>query len=475
MAKWSLRRVPVSSAIALLTAVIVACSGSTPEVEPTTAPTTTEAPATTIVRPTTTSVPASGHDVTLFRVDPATLIPIAGVEPITTGDWISGSVSPNGEWVVLNVWIDTTPDTDVVRVVETSSGRVVTEFVGPLLHDLRVGNDGAVYDHEEPCGGHVGRLALGGTSFDTVFDSFPDGFCTWGLMTLLDDQRVAWLGTLDRGQGHQGAALLVGGLSDGAVSVVELPSVAIGSVGEEDTGDWIVPETLEPAVVWDVERNRALVVHADEPAITLVDLGSGSVTEHALTERTSWIDGFLAWLVPAAHAKGLESGVAKSAVLSPSGETLYVGTDRSDLVTVDNGGWSVQSGPQGVEVIDTETWEIITRLEIPVSRVSLSPDGHHLVASGVVTTTTLSTSSYHPVGVFIIDTDTLEVAGQVPTADPDHPDIQFSADSSYLYVGRPGGGPTTIVDLTAGEKTGMISGIDELTVFGEVAMLSTRP
>ena len=472
--RWTRLGLKTLVTVALAVAA-VACTETTQEVEPTT---TVDTSTTTTTTPpaTTTSPPVGLQAVGLYRVDPGTLNPLTRSDAITTGDWISGSISDNGEWLVLNIWIDTEPDTDVVQVVEASTGRIVTDVAGPLMHELRVGNDGAVYNYFEPgsCGGHVGRLSPGETRFETVFKTIPNEFCPWSPMTLIDDRRVGWLGMLDTEPGRQETALMVGDLTDGSSLVIPLPSVTSGMVGQHETDDLVVGEMLEPTVVWDPDRNRALVVHADEPAVTVVDLNSGEATEHMLTERTSWIDGLLAWLIPPAHAKGPNTGVTKDAVLGRSGDMLYVGTLSSELVEGGDGTWSVESTPLGVDVIDTIGWETVTHLEIPADEVALSPDGQHLVASGVALTDSASTSSYRPEGAFIFSTETLELIGHVQTPGEWYPDIQFSADSRYLYVGRDGGGPIRIVDLATGEETDMISGTDQLTVFGEVAMLSTR-
>ena len=75
--------------------------------------------------PTTISLPVTStsspsHDLGVFRVDPVTLEPIPGTEPLATGDWITGYGSPNGEWLGLNVWIE--PDISVFRVVDIPRG-----------------------------------------------------------------------------------------------------------------------------------------------------------------------------------------------------------------------------------------------------------------------------------------------------------------------------------------------------------------
>src|SRR5918996_1462806 len=133
-------------AFALVVAACNANAGSpSSSREPSSTTSTSLTTSTTISIPTTTVSPRS-HDVGLFRVDPATLTPIAGTEPITTGDWITGYGSPNGEWLGLDTFVE--PDTSVFQVIEVATGTTVTEKHGGLW-PVGVGNDGVVYSYSD--------------------------------------------------------------------------------------------------------------------------------------------------------------------------------------------------------------------------------------------------------------------------------------------------------------------------------------
>ena len=463
----------LSAAASLLLAVIACAASAGGESSAETSPSAYPSPASTHPLSTSsTSLPERRHVVGLYRVDPATLQPIPGSEPVTSGDWISGSSSNNGDWLVLNVWIDTEPDTDIVRVVDVSTGDVVTHWQGPLLHDLVVGDDGSVYRGTQTCGQGASRMAPGTDRFSAVFDSFPAEFCPVAPMTPLDRDRLGWFGWISENPDEYQAGIVIGDMSDGSVALTLLPSVTVGSVGEQDLGDWVALELIEPAVVWDSERDRAYVIHADQPQVSLVDLTTGDLSEHSL-EKQTWVDGLLTWLMPPAQAKGPSFGVKKYAALSPSGDVLYTGGEQSEVVTVEDGTWRVETFPRGIDVISTDTWEVLTRFEIPASQLTLSPDGKHLVTTGVEVVDTLSSSGTNPTGAFIIGTDTMEVVAEVDYPGEWHPDVQFSADSRYAYLTHFWGGKIAIVDLENGRTLDQLTGSERLTVFGEAAMLST--
>ena len=447
---------------------VVQPSTSTSNTSPPTSSTTTTDPSTTTV-----PLPRTSGAVDLVRVDPATLEPVPGSAAITSGDWISGTMSENGEWLVLNVWIDTEPDTDLIQVVEVASGSVVTEIQGPLMHELQVGNDGSVFHQSDPASGvRLSRLAPGGTEFEVVVDAPLPAFSRWGSFAFLDDDTVGWLG-LAVDSDKPEAALLVADISDGSAQMFSLPGVTMGQVGEKQLGDWTAPEIVEPAVLWDSDRNRAIVVHADEPVVTVVDLGTGDIAQHTWAASTSWIDALLAWLIPPAHAKGPSFGTTRSAALSPSGEFLYIAAERADVAA--DGSEVVHIVPQGVEVISTDDWTLVAEFDIPASRVALSPDGGHLVATGISGLDTAISSSSELTGVYIINTETLEMLESPEFPSEWIPDIQFSDDSQYLYLGASGGGRVSIVELETAESLGEVTGSERTTMFGPAGMLSAPP
>ena len=447
--------------------------GSTPSATTTSLSTTTTA---TSAPTSTIASLESGGESALYRVDPATLDPLPGSEPITRADWLSGSLSPNRNWLVLNAWIDTDPDTDIVRVVDLTADRVVTEATGDLIHGLRVGDDGTVYFVTETAPAlRLWRLAPGAASAEIVFDDFPEAFNFSVPPTMLGDDRIGFFGFVGDYSTGQSALVVVDAGAQTA-SQYPLPNLARGRI-EHQAGDVVISEGVDPAVVWDTAKNRVLVVHADQQIVTVVDLDSGFTVNRSWAPQTSGIGRFLAWLVPPAYAKGPFIATRRTAVLSESGDILYVGSVRSDLA-VDQYDWTATSTPQGVEAISTETWERIERWDIPASEVLLAPGGRFLVASGTAFLMEGSATysdgfreSLTSGGVFVIDTVSGNLAGPVGNDEGPYPDIQFSRDGSLMYIPY-WGGSIDIVDLESLEVS-FVSGPEQLTVFGEAGLLAT--
>lgn len=443
--------------------------------------TTTQAPSAASLPPTATSSSSPpAHEIGLYRVDAATLTPIPGTGPLTTGDGISGYLSPNGEWLAVHVSI-MEPETNLIQVIETATGDVVTEISGFLSNFVGIDDQGVVYQmiHFQSQGPRLRKLAPGATGYETAIEELAIDFHPWEGSAFLDSERIAWAGNGPTGDSLESVAfIVVVDLTSGEATTHVMDEVTFGSIGERDFGEWTLSEFVLPAVVWDAPRNRALVVHGDEDKVTTVDLGTREVATHEWSEPTSWLGHLSAWLIPPAHADGPSSyGVTRSAVLSPTGERLYVATSVSEIVVETEEEWSIVRTPQGIEAIDTGTWQLAHRWDLPASEVTMSPDGRYLVATGTTSVETLTSSGSQAEEVVVIDAHSNEVVGRFdpPTK---WPDIQFSPDRDYMFISEEAGGsPIDIVDLTSMELTGGVPPEGKSAplgdLFGEVLLLST--
>ena len=365
-------------------------------------------------------------------MDPATLIPIPGIEPLTTGDWITAYLSDNGEWVGLNVWVE--PDDSFFQVVEVATGAVVTDRPRGLF-PVGVGHDGVVYSFSylPYSGSRFRKLSPGADELETVFDGFPLDFSFWGPSVVLGPDGVAWLGTFGGALRAKVAGMVVIDLATGAATTHAVPELTLGAVAESDMGDWVISEEVEPALVWDASRNRVLVVHGIETKVTTLDLGTGEVVTNDVSSSTSWLDHLLIWLIPPASAKEGPSsyGTERRALLSPSGDRLYVASSVSEVV--DETDLRIEATTRGVEIIDTETWELVHRWEIPASSVALSPDGRYLVTTGLTWSETPTDFEEHVEDLLVIDLESHEIVGRFEQTGT-LPEVQFAPGGSYLYI-----------------------------------------
>lgn len=128
-----------------------------------------------------------------------------------------------------------------------------------------------------------------------------------------------------------------------------------------------------------------------------------------------FLDRILAWWVPAANAKGGE--VAQRRLeLSPDGSRLFVAT--------------VTPGRERIEVLDTDTFDVIASTDFMPMDISLATDGSVLLA----------TDSFHPAGtesidggtLHLLDPDTLTTHTQIL---PDL-DLNLSGYSGFSRDGR---------------------------------------
>jgi hypothetical protein len=149
-----------------------------------------------------------------------------------------------------------------------------------------------------------------------------------------------------------------------------------------------------------------------------------------LVSAQSPLDALGTWLVPTAYAK-LVPGTDRTAVLDPDGRRLYVATTRRtqsddfrDFSEVALGGF----------VVDTDTLEIAGRIDRPVGALALSPDGARLLATGTdVESRHDEAGVVTPHGLYVLDPVSLEELAHIPSAGPMRV-AGFSADGRIAYL-----------------------------------------
>lgn len=453
--------------------------GCAPAATPPTSSTVTTISSSTTFPPTsTTSAPelSDPDHLGLFRADPRTLEPIHGSDPLTTGDALWGSTSPNGEWLVLNVWHDGPPETDLLRVINVQSGTVLSETqVGAPQYGVDIADDGTVYRLVESASYRVEVLEPGTDDFVDLLSVpegfFPLSFSETSSTEMLDSGHLGWFGTLMAANGVQVAAVGVADPASGNVDLYELPDVTLVGEEEFDVDGWVVGEYYQPGVVWSRDGSEVYVVHADEALVTVVDLTAGTIVEHEWAKPTAWLDRLAAFWNPVAAAKGPAAGAAASAALSPDGQTLYVSSEIGEFVASDDGSWHIEWTPQGIQAIDLATWEA-EEWDVPTSHVALTPDGDKLVAWGATRTDTLESTTYTGHPIVMIDTATSEIAGEVDLPYDDVRFDSFSNDGSYVYFTQ---WDQTFVslDLSTNDQVGTYTTPDSMgRVFGESGLVA---
>ncbi len=176
-----------------------------------------------------------------------------------------------------------------------------------------------------------------------------------------------------------------------------------------DSPEGVFVDSLGHGVAWDLERGRAIVVHAHEDVATTVDYPSGNTETVDLVNDQTLLGALFSWLVPPAYAKGLPSSARNVTI---SGDRLYVASSAITYTEADDSlAYSYQ--PLGILSIDLETLTIVNRSEAPVGFVAAVPTGGYLIGGGRFEAgrlgTYVFTDEQSTSGLLVIDPERLDV------------------------------------------------------------------
>ena len=449
--------------LALLVApllILAACTESATPPQPT-APPDAFAPTPTIGPSTTTRpAPTTTVDVeraVIQRVDPHTLEPLPGFEPIAMGDGFWGSrPSPSGRYFGVTVSHDN--GLNEIRLIDVEEWQQVASWAEYADSEIQVTDDATLYFLR---GEQVRLLSPGDTNSQIVGD-LPSGSSTWAGPEASPNGRFNFVGTRSLGSdGTQEAFVSIVDPSTGQVTQVDLPEVRVGAVDPVSQGPWAGYLYNSPSFSWDRGANRLLAVHAHEDVVSEVDLGSGVATEHDFP------------------GPGVDpsTGTRRWSTLSPEGGVLYVSSTDVTLIE-DDDTWSVTTTPAGVVAVDTDTWEVVARTDAPISDIHLSPAGDRLVASGYETEEGQLVYRTNSSGLFLLDPTDLSTLAHLEPESPDQGywPITFNEDAGVAYVSTwIGVQRIDAIDMSTGEVLATAENQVFLDMIGSVGVLgSTR-
>ena len=422
-------------------------------------PTTRGRPAPT----TTTDVETSAA----YRVDPRTLDPQPELDPIPMSDWSLGVSSPNGRWLALLFGNDSGVN-EGVRLIDVPEWRVVGDWTQLSGSPMSVSDDGVIHTYlfQAP----NPQLMRTGVGFDQpeVVADLPSEFAPWDAPRLRED-RIVLTGQNYGTSSRQGTLIVISvDRSTGVISETELPETGIGAAELVDLGDGQTGVVDSyPALVWDEGGGRILVVHAIDDLVTEYDLDTGETTQHRFGPATG-TGGQVTQ--DELNAADLWATTGRTAVLGQDGTVMYVAGSVGAFVRSEDSPTSLTS-PSGIVAVDTGTWEIVDRLEAPISVVFMSPGGRHLLATGYTEESGPTTYSVEPSGVYVIDPANLEVIAHHPPARGEEylGQISFSHDGSLAYISSYSTvQQVDVIDLDSGEIVANRTGIQ---VYGEAAVV----
>jgi hypothetical protein len=412
---------------------------------PTIGPSTTTRPA-----PTTT---LDIERAAIQRVDPRTLEPVAGFEPIPMGDWFWGArPSPSGRYFAVTVSHDI--GLNEIRLIDVEEWQQVATWAEYSDTEIQVSDDATLYFLR---GEQVRRLRPGDLNSEIVAD-LPSGFSTWAGPEASPDGRFNFVGTRSLGSdGTMEAFVSIVDARTGQVTQIDLPDVRVGAVDPVSQGPWAGYLYNSPSFSWDREANRLLAVHAHEDVVSEIDLESAIATEHGFS------------------GPGVDpsTGTRRWSTLSPEGDVLYVSSTDVTLVE-DDDDWSVTTTPAGAVAIDTNTWGVKAETDAAISELHLSPGGDRLLASGYETEEGEFVSQSSSSGLFLLDATDLStmVHLEAERSDQGYWPITFSADNRIGYVATWSGlQQIHSIDLTTGEVLATAENQEFLDMIGSVRVL----
>jgi hypothetical protein len=453
----------VLGAVAIF-ALSVACTRPdvTADTQPLAPPDTLTPATTTSTRPQTTTTVHIDR-AKIYPVDPITLEAVAGVEPIPMGDWAWGTSSENGSWLAMTVGYDDQTSQEL-RLIDVEKWVVANSWLPSIDNPLHVADDGTIYvvNGVVPTS-NLSRLLPGEISPQLVAD-LPDHL-SWHELHI-DGDRALIFGLHSPNDDDSGDGTLVTvELTTGLTDEIPLPGVEIGGLGYLDlpqNGE--TPFFAFPAVVWDDDRSRVLVVNVNRDVVTEVNVVTGEVIDHEF--GTDVLDS----TPTVEHA--FSNGVRSAALGRPNGRVLYVASGVQTFELIDDY-LTMRFDPLGIEAIDTETWEVMDRVDAPITDISLSSDGNRLLATGQsyedIPPSQLSQSS----GFYVIDAVDLSVIAHHGDEEPNryfgglsmNPGLPIGYVQSWEHATS-----IEVVDLDAGSIVATRSGGD-IQFFAEAGVL----
>ncbi len=450
-------------AVVACVSILAACTGPGARDVPITppdvfAPTPTigdeSAGTTSTSRPATTTT-IDVERVEILKVDPLTLEPIPGNDPIPMGDWMWGQPSPNGRYFAAFAG-DEFGGSSEIRLIDVANWRVEQAWRGFPESELHVTDDGTVYVVSF---GQIHRLQPGITGSEEVA-RLPAGFQPWFIGRIIGEDLVT-VGT--RGVPDQAEQLSIFsiGITTGVVTEIALPDVHIGPAESSSREPWAEYLYIYPSVVWDEAGRRALVVHGDANLISEVDLESGIVSAHSI-ESTGAANG------------APPPVMQRSAALSPDGRHVYLSGRGIVDTETDGDNWKITTAPLGVISIDTSTWQVVAETGDPVAEIYPSPDGSRLLGWGYSSEEGTTIHLTDSTGLYVLDSATLDIVTHYPPESQDewYGPITFNEEAGAGYVTVWSGRTRVdLIDLDTGQILASLEGGDTVNMFGSIGVL----
>ena len=382
-------------------------------------------------------------------IDPETLADLPSYTPLDLGHHNTRALSPDGRTLALISWPSGYNNNGSLRLIDLPTWQVFTTTMtfDDYLFTLEFGPDNrSLYWTEptvsDPANGIPAEFVM--RRYDVVQDEvtavipFPSSFVPQQMRLLISGQ-IAVYGTTNQIPVAVDAIphlLILDPTAKTIVADILLEGVIAGQYRLQNPVNKLPFRLAQPGLAWDVAQNLLYIMHAEEDKVTVVDLTTAEITRQAnIAPQQSVLERFLSLGVQTAHAK-VVAGATKQAVLSPDGQHLFVIGLASEIEQTDDEtmGWIWHETPLGLQIIDTETLTEKTLLDLPVTNMTLSPDGQWLLLTGTYDETrTVDGLVRVAHGLYIVDTESMVVSHHLL---PDEEvNLQgFATNGRFAYV-----------------------------------------
>jgi hypothetical protein len=394
----------------------------------------------------------------IVPLDPKTGEEVRGWEPLRAGQALIARVSPDGRHVAFS-WALTQSGPWRLTIVAVDTGETVAEFDLPQgVYGAHWSTDGssllAVQDNvdvDESAGSRLWEFR-----WETPAAVRPLGDLPYQLAALREGpgHRFYALGFVSDeccGIEIKGDPFLVALEWGDEVARVPLPGVVLGQRFEQrGASDSQANIIRQPGIAISPAGDRLYIAHADDDAITVVDLETMAVDavvtptapKSALGRFGSWLGSLL---VSEARAKG-GAYYTKEAVVSPDGRYLYVTGYEPEFCEADESFPCIERKPIGLQIVDLASMEVVARHE-GIARITFTPGWDRMVGTGeTIDYRDSDAPRIERHGPYVIDTASHNIIG-APAAD--QPDLvrglvgwEFAPSTDGLHgfiaVGGPG-------------------------------------
>jgi hypothetical protein len=325
-----------------------------------------------------------------------------------------------------------------VSVIDVPGEVVVYSSEGAIAEGLAISDEGIAHYFTDD---KLTRLDAEGA---VVVDGAPAASADFSrTLTDLGDGRVGYLTAPHDGIGAVSLVVVTGD----EVTVHELEGVN----GGETTASAMVP-----AVAFDTAANHAIVVSAEDDTLVVVDLITGSTSEHPFAGEPG----------PAGQP------ATRDVVLGDDGARLFIATSHFES-TGDGEQRTVVETASSLVVVEADAWTSRV-LDVPAWSVTPSPERDVVATTGGVRTTMADGSSQvEQAPVYVVDVSEGEPLVGFEGRSGTIYDLQFSADGAEMYVLSEAeeGTNIDIVDMATLQLAGSVA-FTRISLVGEAGLMA---